>query len=99
GDITIMAKGKVPDGSAVLCTADLTVENSYQDVLVSGRVVRSDGSTVSGAAVRAAGGPPVQTDEQGNFAAIAWKGPHAEGATITAQATAGTSTGQAAGTV
>ena len=99
GDLVVIAKGRAPDGSEVLCTAELTVENSYQDVTVSGQVVGVNGSAVAGATVRAAGGAGVKTDDQGHFTAVAGRGPHVEGETITVMAASGLGSGQAAGTV
>lgn len=99
GDVTVFAQGKAPDGSEVSCFTDITVEKGPQDVLVSGQVVRSDGSAAPGASVRAANGPAAIADSEGNFIAIAGPGTYPEGGRIKAQATLGTAAGEATGFV
>jgi hypothetical protein len=99
GELTIFAKGIGRDGSEVLCSAEITVEARYQTVLVSGQVVRSDGSAAAGATVRASGGPPAPADAQGNFTVMAAGGPHVDGAILFAEATQSGASGRASGLV
>ena len=98
-ELTIWAQGVGPDGSQVQCDTSIMVDDSYQDVLVSGKVVQADGSAVAGATVRAMGGDAVQSDGQGNFTVLAGHGPHPEDATVSVVATLGSASGRASGQV
>ncbi len=99
GRVTFIAEARGADGASAVGFIDVLVEQPQQDVLVSGRVLKADGSPGRGANVEVSGGPNVPVDSNGEFTAIAGRGPHADGARLVAKATLGTVSGTGAGVV
>jgi hypothetical protein len=99
GRFTLWAQGFVDGIDRVVCATDVEVENRWQDVLVSGRVIDAVGRPVSGASVSASGGPAGTSAADGRFTVRAGRAPHAEGAAVEAAARSAQGSGRARGVV
>jgi hypothetical protein len=86
GTFTVALLAASSDGSEARALEDIVVENSWVDVLVSGKVLKPDNSPAGGAQVQVAGGPVVLSGGQGRFTTLVGGGPHPEGAPIEVEA-------------
>jgi hypothetical protein len=99
GKFTIFLTAEAGDGTKMSSLEDIEVENSWMEILVSGRVLQPDSAPAAGAQVQVANGPIVLTGGEGEFTTIVGGGPHPEGSTIEAESYLNGASGKAKGTV